>query len=316
MQQALWRVRTRRTLIILSAAAAVAVALVAPAAPAFASNQTVTVNFASTTGTANGVGSGFLYGLSQDGTGPDDGLLASLAPTSGRGGGARLAGGGWIGDGYTDGTGFTTRIDSAIDQARPRRYASSRRRRSPRGSAIAWICLPRGTEGHCRATRRSRRLSTGAMSLRRHRSESSSGGWPSSPGASRWKRPRTYAGTGTCWSCSPSWWTSPQSFPLAAVPPVSGCSRRFTATPESGCGNPVSREFANSEAVITGNRRKENLDEAISGLQLQNLRGALRAHSSWGRRRWKSQVRTRLQGRCRIVLAKPGRCRGLLTETR
>jgi hypothetical protein len=94
------RVRTRHTLIILSAAAA------------------VTVNFASTAGTASGVGSGFLYGLSQDGTGPGGGLLASLAPTSGRGGGARLAGGGWIGDGYTDGTGFTTRIDSAIDQAR------------------------------------------------------------------------------------------------------------------------------------------------------------------------------------------------------
>jgi hypothetical protein len=112
------RVRTRHALITLTAVAAVAAALAAPAAPASASNQTVTVNFASTTGTANGVGSGFLYGLSQDGTGPDDGLLASLAPTSGRGGGARLAGGGWIGAGYTDGTGFTTRIDSAIDQAR------------------------------------------------------------------------------------------------------------------------------------------------------------------------------------------------------
>jgi Carbohydrate binding module (family 6)/F5/8 type C domain len=112
------RVRAKRMLITLSAAAALATAIVAPAAPALASSQTVTVNFASTTGTAHGVGSGFLYGLSQDGTGPDDGLLASLAPTSGRGGGARLSGGGWIGDGYTDGAGFTTRIDSAIDQAK------------------------------------------------------------------------------------------------------------------------------------------------------------------------------------------------------
>src|SRR5712691_2054132 len=105
MQQARRRVRTKRTLITLSAAAAIttaaAAAFAAPAAPAFASNQTVTVNFASTSGTANGVGSGFLYGLSQDGTGPNDGLLASLAPTSSRGGGARLGGGGWIGDGYT-----------------------------------------------------------------------------------------------------------------------------------------------------------------------------------------------------------------------
>jgi Carbohydrate binding module (family 6)/F5/8 type C domain len=112
------RVRAKRMLITLSAAAALATAIVAPAAPALASSQTVIVNFASTTGTAHGVGSGFLYGLSQDGTGPDDGLLASLAPTSGRGGGARLSGGGWIGDGYTDGPGFTARIDSALDQAK------------------------------------------------------------------------------------------------------------------------------------------------------------------------------------------------------
>ena len=76
-----------RTLIILSSEAAIVAAAIAlPTVPAMASNQTVTVNFASTTGAANGVGSGFLYGLSQDGTGPDDGLLASLAPTSGRGG--------------------------------------------------------------------------------------------------------------------------------------------------------------------------------------------------------------------------------------
>jgi hypothetical protein len=118
MQQTRRRVRAKRTLITLSVAAALATSIVAFEAPAFASNQTVTVNFASTTGTANGVGSGFLYGYSQDGTGPDDGLLASLAPTSGRGGGARLSGDGWIGDGYTDGAGFTARINSAIGQAR------------------------------------------------------------------------------------------------------------------------------------------------------------------------------------------------------
>ena len=118
MRQKRRHFRAKLTLVTVGAAAALAAAIVAPAAPALASSQTVTVNFASTAGTANGVGSGFLYGLSQDGTGPDDGLLASLAPTSGRGGGARLSGGGWIGDGYTDGPGFTARIDSAIDQAR------------------------------------------------------------------------------------------------------------------------------------------------------------------------------------------------------
>jgi hypothetical protein len=118
MQQTRRCVLLKRILITLSAATALAAAINAPANSALASSQTVTVNFASTAGTANGVGSGFLYGLSQDGTGPDDGLLASLAPTSGRGGGARLSGGGWIGDGYTDEAGFTARIDSAIGQAK------------------------------------------------------------------------------------------------------------------------------------------------------------------------------------------------------
>jgi hypothetical protein len=116
------RARVKRRLIAISVAAAlgtaIGTAVVAPATPALASSQTVTVNFASTTGAANGVGAGFLYGLSQDGTAPGDGLLASLAPTSGRGGGARLSGDGWIGDGYTDGAGFTARIDSAIGQAK------------------------------------------------------------------------------------------------------------------------------------------------------------------------------------------------------
>src|ERR1700691_3889813 len=91
MQQTRRRVHARLVLITLSADDALATARAAPAAHEVASSQTVTVNFASTTGTAHGVGSGFLYGLSQDGTGPDDGLLASLAPTSGRGGGARLS---------------------------------------------------------------------------------------------------------------------------------------------------------------------------------------------------------------------------------
>jgi hypothetical protein len=65
----------------------------------------IAFSVAAVLGTASGAGSGFLHGLSQDGTGPDDGLLASLSPTSGRGGGARLS------------AGFTTRIDSVLDQA-------------------------------------------------------------------------------------------------------------------------------------------------------------------------------------------------------
>jgi hypothetical protein len=72
MQLTRRRVRVKGALIALSVAAALVTALVAPAVPAFASSQVVTVNLSS------GVGAGFLYGLSQDGTRPGDGLLASL----------------------------------------------------------------------------------------------------------------------------------------------------------------------------------------------------------------------------------------------
>lgn len=89
----------------------------APAAQA-AGSQTITVDFASTTGPATGVGSGFLYGLAQDGSGPPARLLAPLNPTSSRGGGAGIAGNGWYGDGYADGSGFQARLNSVIDQAR------------------------------------------------------------------------------------------------------------------------------------------------------------------------------------------------------
>jgi hypothetical protein len=83
-----------------------------------AGSQTVTVDFASTTGPVTGVGSGFLYGLSQDGSGPAPYLLDPLNPTSSRGGGASIAGNGWYGDGYADGSGFQARLNSVIAQAK------------------------------------------------------------------------------------------------------------------------------------------------------------------------------------------------------
>ncbi len=83
-----------------------------------AAPQAITVDLGDSEGPAEGVGSGFLYGLTEDGSGPDDSLLAPLAPRSARGGGARLDGGGWAGDGYTAGAGYQRRIESALDQAR------------------------------------------------------------------------------------------------------------------------------------------------------------------------------------------------------
>lgn len=90
----------------------------AATAPAHADGQAVTVDLGTTQGAATGVGSGFLYGLNEDGSGPDDSLLAPLAPRSARGGGARLDGGGWVGDDYRPGSGYTRRLNSALAQAR------------------------------------------------------------------------------------------------------------------------------------------------------------------------------------------------------
>jgi hypothetical protein len=86
------------TALFLGTAAAV---LPAGAALANVPDTTVTINVAQTGKAASHAGAGFLYGLTQDGSGPADSLLQPLAPTLFRGGGARIAGGGWIGDGYT-----------------------------------------------------------------------------------------------------------------------------------------------------------------------------------------------------------------------
>ena len=93
---------------------------VLPASPALANapDTTVTVNLAQTGSAPTHVGSGYLYGLSQDGSGPSDSWLQPVSPTLFRGGGARLAGDGWIGDGYSAGSGFQTRMTSALDQAK------------------------------------------------------------------------------------------------------------------------------------------------------------------------------------------------------
>ena len=96
----------------------VAAVTLGQAVPAYATNQTVTVNLASTSGTASGVGSGFLYGMSNDGTGPTDDLVAPLGVTSGRGGGAGVSGAGWVGDGYSAGPNYNARVASVIAQAR------------------------------------------------------------------------------------------------------------------------------------------------------------------------------------------------------
>ncbi len=78
--------------------------------------ESLSVNLASTTGPATGVGEGFLYGVSQDGTQPPDQYLQPLGITAFRGGGH--VSGGWIGDGYQNGSGTQADVNTVIAQAR------------------------------------------------------------------------------------------------------------------------------------------------------------------------------------------------------
>ena len=78
--------------------------------------ESLSVNLASVTGPATSVGEGFLYGVSQDGTQPSDQYLQPLGITAFRGGGH--VSGGWIGDGYQNGSGTQADVNTVIAQAR------------------------------------------------------------------------------------------------------------------------------------------------------------------------------------------------------
>jgi hypothetical protein len=113
----LMRMRTRpgRLALVAGAVLALAVPVLAPAQGAAAA-ESLSVNLASVTGPATGVGEGFLYGVSQDGTQPPDQYLLPLGVNAFRGGGH--VSGGWIGDGYVNGSGTQADVNTVIAQAR------------------------------------------------------------------------------------------------------------------------------------------------------------------------------------------------------
>ena len=78
--------------------------------------KALSVNLASPTGPATGVGEGFLYGISQDGTQPADQYIQPLHINAFRGGG--WFSGGWIKDGYQNGPATQADIASIIAEAR------------------------------------------------------------------------------------------------------------------------------------------------------------------------------------------------------
>ncbi|OCT15485.1 hypothetical protein A8709_15530 [Paenibacillus pectinilyticus] len=87
-------------------------AVMAPSS-ASAAVQTVTVDLNPNNGAPTYRGSGFLYGLSADGSAPAGSLLSDLKPKLFRGGGAGLSGGAWAVGGYN---GYVTRFNSILAQ--------------------------------------------------------------------------------------------------------------------------------------------------------------------------------------------------------
>ncbi|WP_328825884.1 RICIN domain-containing protein [Streptomyces sp. NBC_00252] len=80
------------------------------------SSESLSVNLASTRGPSTGVGEGFLYGISQDGSQPVDQFLQPLGINAFRGGG--WFSGGWIKDNYQYGAATRADLDSIIAQAK------------------------------------------------------------------------------------------------------------------------------------------------------------------------------------------------------
>jgi len=111
------RTRTSGRLALAAGAAlALAVPLLAPTVGRAATGESLSVDLSSTRGASTGVGEGFLYGVSQDGTQPTDQLLQPLKISAFRGGGH--ASRGWIGDNYQFGSGTQADVNEAVTQAR------------------------------------------------------------------------------------------------------------------------------------------------------------------------------------------------------
>src|SRR5580693_4684702 len=111
------RPRRRRLVVMAAVVLALATPLLARAQSASAA-EALTVNLGSVTGSATGVGEGFLYGTSQDGTAPPDQFVEPLGITAMRAGGHATPTGGWIADGYTYGTSTKAQVAEVIAQAK------------------------------------------------------------------------------------------------------------------------------------------------------------------------------------------------------
>ncbi|KAA2266619.1 hypothetical protein F0L68_02465 [Solihabitans fulvus] len=105
-----------RLLVAASAALALAFPALTPVAGHAAPAASLSVDLASKLGPSTGVGEGFLYGITEDGTQPADQFLRPLGMNAFRGGG--WFSGGWIKDNYQYGSAVKADISSMTAQAK------------------------------------------------------------------------------------------------------------------------------------------------------------------------------------------------------
>ncbi|WP_225100620.1 RICIN domain-containing protein [Streptomyces sp. CoH27] len=110
------RARDRRVLLAVGVVLAFVLQLLSAAGSRAAAGEALSVNLASTRGPSTGVGEGFLYGFTQDGSQPVDQFIQPLGINAFRGGG--WFSGGWIKDNYQYGAASRADVDSIIAQAK------------------------------------------------------------------------------------------------------------------------------------------------------------------------------------------------------
>ncbi|HEX5403607.1 MAG TPA: RICIN domain-containing protein [Pseudonocardiaceae bacterium] len=110
------RIGSGRLLVTAAAVLTLAGALLMPAAGHAAVSESLGVDLSSTRGASTGVGEGFLYGFTSDGTQPVDQFIKPLGINAFRGGG--WFSGGWIKDGYQNGAATQADLNSIIAEAR------------------------------------------------------------------------------------------------------------------------------------------------------------------------------------------------------
>ncbi|CAM5398126.1 hypothetical protein SALBM311S_10573 [Streptomyces alboniger] len=110
------RGRPGRLVLTVGIVLALVLPLLSTATSQAAADKALSVHLASTRGPSTGVGEGFLYGISEDGSRPVDQFIQPLGINAFRGGG--WFSGGWIRDGYQYGSATRADVDSIIAQAK------------------------------------------------------------------------------------------------------------------------------------------------------------------------------------------------------